>query len=138
MKKQILLAAIATLFCFAVSNAQDGGGGFPRKTPEERLKPFHEKIDSAFKLSPAQMAKVDTIFLNSFKAQQSKREELRSGGGMDREAMMAAMKKLNEERDAQLKTIFTDAQMATWKKDIEPSLRPMRGSGGNRMGGSQQ
>ena len=130
MKKQILLAAIAAVFSFTAANAQ-GGGNFQRKTPEERLKPIHEKIDSAFKLDAATMKTVDEIFLNSFKDQDKKMDELRAGGGqIDRDAMMAARKQMNDDRDAKLKALLTEEQMKVWKDTIEPSTRPQRGNSG--------
>lgn len=128
MKKQILLATIAAMFTITAANAQ-GGGNFQRRTPEERLKPVHEKLDSAFKLEAAKMAQVDTIFLNAFREQDKKMEELRAGGGQpDREAIMEIRQKIADERDAKLKTVLTEAQMKTWKDEIEPSLRPQRGN----------
>jgi periplasmic protein CpxP/Spy len=134
MKKQILLAAIAALFSITAVNAQ-GGGNFQRRTPEERLKPIHEKLDSAFKLDAAKMKQVDEIFLNSFKEQDKKMEELRAGGGeVDRDAMMAARQKFTDERDARLKEILTTDQMKIWKDTIESSTRPQRG---NRGGGGK-
>ena len=42
MKKQILLASYSSMFSITAVNAQ-GGGNFQRRTPEERLKPIHEK-----------------------------------------------------------------------------------------------
>ncbi len=63
MKKQLVVAALA-LFSIAAANAQ---GNFQRRTPEERLKPIHEKLDSAFKLDAEKLKKVDEIFLTSFK-----------------------------------------------------------------------
>jgi periplasmic protein CpxP/Spy len=134
MKKQILLAAIAAIFSITAVNAQ-GGGNFQRRTPEERLKPIHEKLDSAFKLDAAKMKQVDEIFLNSFKESDKKMEEMRAGGGqMDRDAMMAARQKMTDERDAKLKEILTADQMKIWKDTIEPSTRPQRG---NRGGGGK-
>ena len=132
MKRQILVAAVAALFSINAASAQ-GGGNFQRKTPEERLKPIHEKLDSAFKLDAEKMKQVDEIFLNSFKEQDKKMEELRAGGGqMDRDAMMAAREKLVGERDAKLKGVLTEDQMKTWKDQIEPTTRPQRG---NKSGG---
>jgi periplasmic protein CpxP/Spy len=133
MKKQFLLLATALLVGTTTIYAQ---GGFQRQTPEERLKPIHEKIDSAFKLTAEKLAKVDSIFLESFKQQEAKMAELRSGGDRpDREAMMAMRQQLADERDNKLKAILTEEQMKTWKNEIEPSLRPQRG-GGNRGGGN--
>ena len=133
MKKQILLAVAVALFSVTTVNAQGGGG--QRKTPEERLKPIHDKLDSAFKLDVAKMKIVDDIFLNSFKDSDKKMDELRAGGGqMDRDAMMAARQKFTDERDAKLKDVLTTDQLKIWKEQIEPTTRQQRG-GGNRGGG---
>ncbi len=133
MKKQMLLAATAALLSIASVNAQ-GGGNFQRRTPEERLKPIHEKLDSAFKPDASKMALLDSVFMNSFREQDKKMDELRAGGGQpDRDAMMAVRQKLTDERDAKLKAILTEAQMKTWKDDIEPSMRQQRGNGGGRQ-----
>ena len=133
MKKQFLLLATALLVGTTTMYAQ---GGFQRQTPEERLKPIHEKIDSAFKLTAEKLAKVDSVFLESFKQQEAKMAELRSGGeGPDREAMMAMRQQLADERDNKLKEVLTEEQMKIWKNELEPSLRPQRG-GGNRGGGT--
>ena len=133
MKKQFLLLATALLVGTTTMYAQ---GGFQRQTPEERLKPIHEKIDSAFKLTAEKLAKVDSVFLVSFKQQEAKMAELRSGGERpDREAMMAMRQQLADERDNKLKEVLTEEQMKIWKNELEPSLRPQRG-GGNRGGGN--
>ena len=133
MKKQFLLLATALLIGTTTMYAQ---GGFQRQTPEERLKPIHEKIDSAFKLTAEKLAKVDSVFLESFKQQEAKMAELRSGGERpDREAMMAMRQQLADERDNKLKEVLTEVQMKIWKNELEPSLRPQRG-GGNRGGGN--
>lgn len=135
MKKQILLAAVVAMISITTVNAQ-GGGNFQRRTPEERLKPIHDKLDSAFKLDAAKLKQVDEIFLTSFKDSDKKMEELRAGGGQpDRDAMMAARKEINDARDAKLKAVLTEAQMKTWKDEIEPSMRPQRGGGGGNRGG---
>ncbi|MEI7736731.1 MAG: hypothetical protein WCI49_14790 [Ferruginibacter sp.] len=138
MKKQIFLAAVAAILSFTAVQAQ-GGGNFQRRTPEERLKPIHDKIDSAFKLEPAKLKQVDEIFLNSLKEQDKKMDELRAGGGQpDRDAMMAARKEVNDARDVKLKEVLTEAQLKIWKEEIEPSMRPQRGGGGARPGGGGQ
>jgi len=133
MKKQFLLAAVAAVLSITAVNAQ-GGGNFQRKTPEERLKPIHDKLDSAFKLEPAKLKQADEIFLNAIKDQDKKMDDLRASGA-DRDAMMAARKEITDARDAKLKDVLTDAQLKIWKEEIEPSMRPQRGGGGGRPGG---
>ncbi len=130
MKKQFVTVAIAVIFSITTVNAQ-GGGNFQRRTPEERLKTIHEKIDSAFKLDAAKMVLVDSIFIQSFRDSDKKMDEVRTAGG-DRDAMRAARQKVAEERDAKLKAVFTEEQMKTWKDVIEPSTRQQ---GGNRPPG---
>ncbi|MEI8058677.1 MAG: hypothetical protein WCG67_00865 [Ferruginibacter sp.] len=133
MKKQFLLAAVAAVLSITAVNAQ-GGGNFQRKTPEERLRPIHDKLDSAFKLEPAKLKQADEIFLNAIKDQDKKMDDLRASGA-DRDAMMAARKEITDARDAKLKDVLTDAQLKIWKEEIEPSMRPQRGGGGGRPGG---
>ncbi len=124
------------VFAAAISitsvNAQ--GGNFQRRTPEERVKTVHDKLDSAFKLDAAKLAQVDEVFLNYYKDSDKKMDEIRSGGG-GREEMMAARQKLTEDRDAKLKVLFSEEQMKTWKEQIEPSMRPQRPAGGQGSGG---
>lgn len=113
------------------------GGGFQRRTVEERVKNIHDKLDSAFnkEIPAAKMAEVDSAFAAFYRAQDKMREELMAGGERpDRETMMAKNKALADERDAKLLKIFTEAQYKKWKDEIEPALRPQRG---NRGGGGQ-
>ncbi len=136
MKKQILVAAVAALFSVKAVNAQGGGGNFQRRTPEERLKPVHDKLDSAFKLDAAKLKQADDIFLNSFKDSDKKMEEMRAGGGQfDRDAWNAARQKMNDERNEKLKAVLTAEQMKIWIDQIEPTTRPQRGNRGGGNGG---
>ena len=48
--------------------------------------------------------------------------------------MMAARQKLVEERDQKLKGVLSEAQMKTWKDEIEPSMWPQRPGGGGGGG----
>jgi acyl-CoA reductase-like NAD-dependent aldehyde dehydrogenase len=128
MKKKILFAAIAALISTAAINAQ-GGGGFPRRTVEERVKTIHEKFDSTFHLEAAKQTKVDTVFADYYRAQDKSREEMMAGGNPpDRDAMRAKMQELAAQRDGNLKAILTEDQMKKWKDELEPSLRPQRGN----------
>src|SRR5687768_9636883 len=129
MKKVILLLAIAITGAFAVQ-AQGGGGGFQRRTPEERLKHVKEKLVD-LKLDNDQTTKSDSTFLEFFRAQSKMMEDMRAGGGApDRDAIREKMQKMNAERDEKLKKIFTEDQFKKWKDEIEPTLRPQRGGGG--------
>jgi protein CpxP len=133
MKKAILLLAIAITGVLAVQ--AQGGGGYQRRTPEERLKLTKEKL-ADLKLDKDQTTKSDSVFMDHYKAQDKMFEEMRAGGAPDREQMREKMQKLAGERDEKLKKIFTEDQFKKWKDEIEPALRPQRGGGGNRGGGN--
>jgi hypothetical protein len=135
MKKAIFLLTIAIAGVLAVQ-AQGGGGGFQRRTPEERLKMVKEKLTD-LKLDKDQTTKSDSTFLDYYKAQDKVFEDMRAGGGApDRDAIREKMQKLAGERDEKLKKIFTEDQFKKWKDEIEPTTRPQRGGGGNRGGGN--
>ncbi len=124
MKKQILLMVAAALLGIATVSAQ----GFQRKTVEERVKETMDKI-AEFKLDKTNSDKADTVFTTFYKAQQKMMEDMMAGGGqMDRDAFRTGRQKLADERDAQLKLIFSDDQYKKWKDEIEPSMRPQRGN----------
>lgn len=129
MKKIALL--LVAVVAFVASQAQ--GGGFPRRTVEERVAIVHAKMDSAFKLDAAKAAEVDSVFTIFYRAGDKAREELMSSGERPgREAMQEKMHPLTEARDEKLKKILTETQYENWKKLIEPSMRPQRPmSGGN-------
>jgi protein CpxP len=139
MKKAIFLLAIAITGVLAVQaqGGGPGGGGFQRRTPEERLKMVKEKLTD-LKLDKDQTAKSDSAFLGFYKAQDKVFEDMRAAGGApDRDAMREKMQKLAGERDEKLKKIFTEDQFKKWKDEIEPTTRPQRGGGGgNRSGGN--
>jgi periplasmic protein CpxP/Spy len=129
MKKMSFLMLVA--FAITATSYAQPGGGFQRRTVEERVAIAHHKIDSTFKLEAAKLSQIDVVFTDYYKAQDAKREEMRGG---DRETMMAEMKKLSDARDEKLKVIFTEDQFKKWKDELEASLRPQRppGGGGNK------
>ncbi|OQP50417.1 hypothetical protein A4H97_00820 [Niastella yeongjuensis] len=128
MKKAILLLVIAISGVLAVQ--AQGGGGYQRRTPEERLKMVKEKLVD-LNLDKGQTAKSDSAFLDYYKAQDKIFEEMRAGGGApDRDAIREKIMKLAGDRDEKLKKIYTDEQFKKWKETIEPATRPQRGGGG--------
>jgi hypothetical protein len=127
--KKISLMLLASFALAVVVNAQ-GGGGFSRATPEERVARIHQKLDSAFKLDPVNLAKLDTALTTLYKAQDAKRQELMAAGMPDRETFMAEMKKYSDAQDEILKAVLTKEQFDIWKEKIQPSMRPQRPPGG--------
>jgi len=134
MKKTIFLLLAIAVTGLSVQ-AQGGGGGGMRQTPEERTKQVMDKI-ADFKLEKSKSDQADSAFVGFFRAQQKMMMDMRAAGGTpDRDKMMADRKKLVDERDDKLKTIFTADQFKKWKDEIEPSMRPQRGGGGGGNGG---
>src|SRR5262245_48218556 len=106
MKKKLLLFAAILFAGTMFVNAQgQGGGGFQRRTVEERVQTVHQKIDSAFKLDAARQAKVDTVFAIYYRATDKVREDLAASGG-DRSAMREKMQPYMDARDKDLQTLL--------------------------------
>lgn len=130
MKKTILITML--LVATGSISVMAQGGGFQQRTPEERLKTVHSKIDSAFKLDATKLAEVDAIFLNTYKEQDKLRAEMSSGGGQpDFQAMREKMQPLNDARDVKLKEVMGEENYKIWKEQIEPTMR----GGGRGPGG---
>lgn len=124
-----------TMICAIAVSAQPGN--FRQRTVEERVQAVHQKMDSAFKLEPAKLAKVDSAFANYYRGQDKVRQELMSGGERpDMQVMREKMAPLADARDKELKTLLTDEQLKKWKEEIEPAMNPRRGGGGG--GGNRQ
>lgn len=125
--KKILFVALILMLGTLATQAQ-GGGGFQRRTVEERVKMIHDKMDSAFKPAADKLKEIDEAFTVYYKAQDKLREEMMSGGERpDPQVMREKMQPLTDERDGKLKKILTEEQYKKWKEEIEPSMRPQRG-----------
>lgn len=127
MEKKLLLFAAMLFAGTMFVNAQGGGGGFQRRTVEERVLAVHQKMDSAFKLEAARQAKIDTVFANFYRTTDKAREDLMANGG-DRSAMREKMQPYIDERDKAIQGLLGDDNFKIWKETIEPSMR--RGPGG--------
>lgn len=128
MKKQFFLMMAGIVLTISAVSAQ--GGGQPRMTTEERTKTTMEKL-APLKLNEEQTTKATAVFTDLYNTQQKANEEMRASGSMDREAMQAKRKEMNEKRDAKLKEIFTAEQYKQWKDEVEPSMQPQRRGNGN-------
>lgn len=122
--------SLLAVFAFAAAYTQPGGG-FQRRTLEEKVAISHAKMDSAFKLDAAKAAEVDAIFTTFYKESDKAREEMMASGERpSREVMQAKTQPLAEARDEKLKKTLPEAQYEIWKKQIEPGMRPQRPMGG--------
>jgi len=132
MKTKFFLMLLT--LCGGIVMAQAQGGGFPRRTVEERAKAAMDKL-ADFKLDKEKADQTDSVFTQFYRAADAKRQEMMAGGSPDRDKMREEMQKMGAERDEKLKKIFTEEQFKKWKDEIEPSLRPQR-PGGNGNAGS--
>ena len=131
MKK--IFSILLTFFVTAIAINAQPGGGFQRRTPEQRVAAIHEKLDSAFKLEASKFQTLDTALTVLYRQQETKMREMFSGGERpDRETMMAERKKYADAQDEMMKAVLTEEQFAIWKEKIEPSMRPQRQGGDNR------
>ncbi|HEX5652779.1 MAG TPA: hypothetical protein VFX58_06885 [Chitinophagaceae bacterium] len=134
MKRKFLLVLAVMMVATLTVSAQ--GGGFQRRTVEERVKIAHTKIDSAFKLEAAKLAQVDSVFTNYYRATDKLREEMMAGGERpDFQVMREKMQPLGDARDKELKALLGDENFKKYKDEIEPAIMPRRGPGG---GGNRQ
>lgn len=135
MQKFVLLMTLSIGLSTALM-AQPGGG-FQRRTPEERAAQIHAKLDSAFKLEPSKLASLDTALIILYKKQDEKLQSMFSGGERpDRETMREEMKRYSDARDEMIKTMVTEEQFLIWKEKIEPGMRMPRREGSNSRDGN--
>ncbi|HUS02724.1 MAG TPA: hypothetical protein VMY77_13390 [Chitinophagaceae bacterium] len=124
MKIKITLFAILMLVGVVSTQAQQGN---QRRTPEERTKMVVDRLTDSVKISAAQAADINTVYLDFYKGQDKLREGLAPGTRPER----ADMDKLTELRDAKLKVILKEEQFAKLK-EMEAA---MRNRGGQRPPG---
>ena len=124
MKIKITLLAILMLVGVVSTQAQQGP---QRRTPEERTKMVVDRLTDSLKISAAQAADINTVYLDFYKGQDKLREGLAPGTRPER----ADMDKLTEARDAKLKIILKEEQF-TKLKALEAA---MRNRGGQRAPG---
>ncbi len=121
MKTKIALLFTLIVMTTAASFAQNSPQ--MRRTVEERVQSAMEKISTPLMLTPEQIQKTDSVFTVFYKAQDKMREEMMASGNRpDR----SVYEKLITEREASLKTIFTDDQYTKYTKEILPTLQPQR------------
>ena len=129
MKTKFFLMLLT--LCGGIVMAQAQGGGFPRRTVEERAKAAMDKL-ADFKLDKEKADQTDSVFTQFYRAADAKRQEMMAGGSPDRDKMREEMQKLNGERDEKLKKVFTADQFKKFKDEIEATLRPQRPPGGGQ------
>ena len=132
-----MVALVMGATTFAV--AQGGGGGFQRRTPEERTAAIHNKLDSAFKLEAKTLTNLDSALNTLHRAQDKKMQELLAGGpgSVDRETMRAEREKWDNAKNDIIKAVLTEDQFKIWKEQIEPTMRPRGFGGGGGQGGNR-
>lgn len=116
---------ITTLVALILIAATTGvfAQGMQRLTVPERVKATMDKITPALNLNATQQTQTDSAFTDYYNAQMKMFQDARASGERpDR----TQFQKLTDDRDAKLKTIFTDDQYSKFKSEVEESLRPQR------------
>lgn len=133
MKKQFVLILALMITGITTINAQ--GGGFQRRTVEERVAAIHAKLDSAFKPDAAKLTQIDSVFANYYRSTDKVRQELMSGGQRpDMQVMREKNQPFADARDKELTALLGEANFKVWKETIEPSMQRRGGpGGGNRQ-----
>ena len=116
---------ITMLVAFILMVATSGiyAQGMQRRTVPERVKATMDKITPALNLDATQQTQTDSAFTDYYNAQMKMFQDARASGERpDR----TQFQKLTDDRDAKLKTIFTEDQYTKFKNEVEESLRPQR------------
>jgi Spy/CpxP family protein refolding chaperone len=129
---RILSAVLVLSASAATVQAQGGGGGGgggQQMTPEQRLQRTKDMLFKDITLTPAQVAKADTILMAASTKQREAMQAAQAGGG-DMTAAREAMTKLTADRNAALKAILSsDADKAKFDANIA-AMPQGRGRGG--------
>jgi periplasmic protein CpxP/Spy len=119
MKSKLFLLLVISVMTAGSTFAQS----FQRMSVPDRIKATMEKVTSALQLNDSQAKQTDSVFTDYYTAQSKMREDaMASGNRPDR----SVFQKLSDDRDAKLKTIFTDQQYTKFKNEVEATLRPQR------------
>jgi len=110
MKLVKLIAPMLILFIAFNTFAQEQ----TRKTPEERAKNQTKAIDKECQLTPEQKTKVEQIILSAINQTKEVRQK-----DIPRRDKMIEIKKINEDRDLQMKSTLTPDQYAKYQALVE-------------------
>ncbi|ASZ11590.1 hypothetical protein KTO58_17060 [Chitinophaga pendula] len=125
MKNKILLLLVLLLAGSAGVYAQQGGG-FQRRTVEERVKMTVEKLSPALSLNKDQQTQLEAAYTTYYKGM----DGLRLGGDRpDR----SAFEKLATERDEKVKGFLDEGQYKKYQEQLE-AIKQQRREGRNGGG----
>lgn len=138
--KNVLKLGLSTLLfilVFTQLQAQGPGGKQGQMDPEKRAEQQTAMMTQKLGLSEAQATKIKEINLK-YAAKAKTLREANTGG--DRTAMRGQMTTLRTEQDAELKTMLTSDQWATWEKvqTEQRANRDERGKGSKRGNRSER
>jgi Spy/CpxP family protein refolding chaperone len=119
--KKLLLMCCFLIGLTAICRAQGGG---MRMSPADQAK----QMQTSLSLTDDQTAKITAIL----QVQATKRDSIRTAANGDRDAMMAGMRPLMQNTQAQIKAVLTPDQQAAYQKMMdERRARMQQGGGGN-------
>ena len=127
MTRTLLLALAALLFTTTLSAQRRG----PQRSAEERAQKLTELQDQKVGFSAEQKAQVQAVNLEAFK----KMDDARATAQGDRQAMLQAIRQINQDRDAQTVALLTEEQKPKYEAAKEEFRAWMRERMQQRRGG---
>lgn len=118
MKRNILIISLI-LFTGLMTFAQNGK--FKNKTPKERAKAYTEMMQSVIKMSPAQLAKVEAINLQTANEMEKIKNENSNSISKWSQAM-----DVQKKRDKAFESVLTKQQMEVYKAKKAEMMEQMK------------
>ena len=133
MKKTLSLSLVlmVALFVSSAIIAQPSGGG-RMMDPEVMAKRQTEMMQKELGLDKETTEKLAEINLKYSKKMMGTFKEMRESGSFDREKMREKMTKLDEEKNKELKKIFTEEQYEKYEKLMKEMREKRPGRPGGR------
>ncbi len=135
MKKSIFAVAIAALMMMSVSvsaQGQKAASNAPQAKPTVEQVAQHrtDMMKKNLNLSDAQAKKIYDLNLKRAK----EIEKNRTAAAADKQTRMDAMKSARAAEDAQMKSILTPEQYATWQQNLQKAAQRRDGMNGHKGG----
>ncbi len=150
MKKLSVLLVII-LFVTGMTFAQERGGGArpskteqgrpgnrgdrPQMNPEEMLKRQTQRLVESLKLTKDQEAKVTAINKKYMEKQSFDWSKMREASDEERKTMRESMRKIQGEKDKEVKALLTAEQIKLWDEMQKKNNEMRRNGGQGRNGG---
>lgn len=149
--KRLGVLLVVFLFATGVTFAQERGGGQrpskteqgrpagnrgdrPQMNPEEMIKRQTQRLVDELKLTKEQETKVTAINKKYMEKQSADWAKMRDASDADRAKMRETMRKMQQEKDKEIKAVLTAEQVKLYEEN-QKKREEMRKNGQGRMGG---